>query len=493
MAVIRDDPDEVARIVNRFPDSLFEVDIFGQTPLHLATEKPEVLSLLGQVADDNTLNRLDRFGDRSAIDLAMMRSGDRCIYGGSNQRCRNCGCTDCVNILLEAGCGLRARNLGYAHNEISLSDILSPASELARRRYIFEMQRARQVSPQSAVSNSQNGRVTSSSDSDGSRGNYDEAEQCGWVYNEICDTGLANLFYRNGFRPSPNIFLHLVPRLRNARLQDKLDLAYICWLVEHGADLFSKFLAGTSTREDGSENYISIAHYAFFMVGASLRRRPFPPKLDDLTSFKKLSTTLTHHDLADGCKCYCSTEGCTPFLWMMKAWNLIRPKRVVSDMEEYYRICGGELTVLTYEAAIRFLTFQALGLTHTCCNAEALVRDYGWTPRVEEDQMTTINDEQAHLLELHETLVTELTEVAREYLETETFSDFWRSIWMGRIEEVLEKLDGCNLSDAEIRGAEEIGVRWCSPPPIEEVDGRNPYAGGSIEWYFFELDQICLD
>ncbi|KXH28636.1 hypothetical protein CSAL01_02464 [Colletotrichum salicis] len=64
------------------------------------------------------------------------------------------------------------------------------------------------------------------------------------------------------------------------------------------------------------------------------------------------------------------------------------------------------------------------------------------------------------------------------------------SYWIDRILYELEELDGDELTEAERRGAEELGVEWRGP--IEsESDYKNPYDKHDLEHYFYELDLIC--
>ncbi|RYP19451.1 hypothetical protein DL765_003352 [Monosporascus sp. GIB2] len=112
---------------------------------------------------------------------------------------------------------------------------------------------------------------------------------------------------------------------------------------------------------------------------------------------------------------------------------------------------------------------------------------------VERDDVDIINEEQAPLLELHEELVVEFGKKALMFIKNgpdgrPLFPDFWSSYWIVRIKEVLEKLDGQELTDAERRGAEEIGVQWCDP--VEKKEEENPYGRMTLEYYFYELDLI---
>ncbi|KAK8061164.1 hypothetical protein PG997_015385 [Apiospora hydei] len=513
--VIHNDINEVARILDRFPGSLLETDVYMQSPLHLAAAKPEILSLLAQVADIDTLEEVNITGT-SALEVAMIRSGDRCIHGTGNKRCRRCGCTECVEILLKAGCCVRMHALDEYDAGLNLQEVMEPASELARRLYVYEMQEVRRrylLHTDHSDSDSENSTIdgsSCSSSNDSTHGNNDEAEeQWGWVYQEICDIPKAELFYRYGFRPDPSIFFNLRLRLKRSRYGYDVSMTYICWLMEHGADLFSKPSTGPPPCDNDAESGLFGAHYAFFIAGGRIRNLTHTTddtELDELLAFNKPSTTVVCHNLIDSCICHCSTGGCSPFLWMMKAlvpqsWRWAEehyPVIIKDQMEFYYSTCGTELTVLTHGAAIRYATFQALGLAHTCCNPETLVDGISsphliGSPWVDPDDVAIVNVEQASLLKLHEALVAEFTEMAHEYLKADSFPKFWGKSWLGRIQGELYKLNGCNLRDAERRGAEDIGVRWCEPPITEETKARNPYSRWSPEWYFFELDLICPD
>ncbi len=127
-----------------------------------------------------------------------------------------------------------------------------------------------------------------------------------------------------------------------------------------------------------------------------------------LATFNKLDAAVERRNLTDGYQCHCSTSRCSPFIWMMKGMWTFQKHRAdicVNRMFSYYSNCGPELTILTYAAAIRYMTFEALGLMHTCCDTYSLARgEKGW---VEIDDVDMINEEQAPLLEMHEELVAE--------------------------------------------------------------------------------------
>lgn len=176
---------------------------------------------------------------------------------------------------------------------------------------------------------------------------------------------------------------------------------------------------------------------------------------------------------------------------MMKSNNFIVGN---NDVKWFYRICSPEVAKLTYEAAIRYITFRALNLVHTCCNASgpprSLEDNWDETKWMTKEDVHIVNDEQGPLLELHEKLVAEFIEAATPYLASNSeggtlLPQFLEEYWKVRLREELEKLNENQLTDAERQGAEEVGVRW-----YEEEIG-NPYGVNQLEYWFFELDLIC--
>ncbi|KAL2163821.1 hypothetical protein VTH06DRAFT_5880 [Thermothelomyces fergusii] len=108
-----------------------------------------------------------------------------------------------------------------------------------------------------------------------------------------------------------------------------------------------------------------------------------------------------------------------------------------------------------------------LEIPHTCCRMVKGVRKCTEDPDVDE-----IEDEHAHELELLETLLDEFQRNIMEivkYSRFEELSDFWKDTWPNRMHEILSNLNGDNLSEAERKGGEEIGVAWCREPVREEA------------------------
>ncbi|KAK1528295.1 hypothetical protein CPAR01_12853 [Colletotrichum paranaense] len=521
-AIINNDSDEVDRVLRRFPDSITELDIYERSPLHLAAAKPEILARLVKSADLSILNQRDRKG-ASALELAMAFSSRHCVNGVQRVRCKKCSCYLCAKILLDAGCDLVSMSVmpGTPHYLLHLNDVLEASSELARRHYIFQtskrrrLQRTGHVLTNRSLSTKQEvgeERTTSDiqrgiSQAPRQRRIYNEAEEAiesmsDWIFQQIWSVHLAQLFYRHGFMPKPSVFLQLL-QSRTPSLWDRLTPEIVCWLLEHGGDLFLRSPAGpvNKTADDG----VFAAHYVFYQLGRNhfLWLPSYLAAAPVSAIFERI--TVTCLNLTDGCCCPCSTKGCSSFTWLMKGFATHKngsatPEQACLDharrIADHFKSCGPELTLATYEEAIRFMTFEALDLFHSCCNTRSVVDEGAAWVDIDD---TEVIEEQGLLLELHEELVVEFTREARGYLGDGPnggilSTQFWRSYWTDRMTEELKKLNGGDLTATERRDAEEIGVIWDESTEGDEGDkckGGNPYDRGDVEHYWFELDLIC--
>ncbi|KAK0368494.1 hypothetical protein CLIM01_14151 [Colletotrichum limetticola] len=520
MAIVNSDLDEVNRVLSRFPDSIAELDVYGRSPLHLAAAKPDILKRLVKVVDSNILNQRDRTGSR-ALETAMALSSRHCVNGREHARCKRCSCYLCVKYLLDAGCDPvqmdGTRKLGTCPPDLDI--ILVTSSELARRHYVFHMRKARglrrpghALTSKSLFTKPRVGENRTTRDIQGSilqapRQICDETDGAigstsDWIFKQIRFVYQADLFYRHGFTPGPDVFLQL--RQPDAfRLRAFLNPGIVSWLLEHGGNLFLRSSAGPVNKTAGYG--VFAAHYVFYLLGNNAQNwlRSCRDTGQFSVTFETLRTTVTCRSLTDGCLCPCSTRGCSPFLWMMKGFLahsimwVVPPEEKFSILAErmvaYYSLSGHNLTLLTYVEAIRFMTFAALDLVHSCCSARSLVEEGADWVDIDDAEIV---ENQGFLLDLHEDLVAEFIQEAGGYLGEEpkngrSFPQFWRSYWTDRIAEELEKLDGEELNIAERREAEEIGVVWHGPTESDDCEDGNPYDCEFFEHYFFELDRIC--
>ena len=154
----------------------------------------------------------------------------------------------------------------------------------------------------------------------------------------------------------------------------------------------------------------------------------------------------------------------------------------------YLHHFGLQMSLKNHIDAIRWGTFQALGIQHTCCSGGLR---YGRVPVYDTDDIREIEEEQAALLDILEDLVEDFQDRVTRILEQDDtdvigyIKQFWTGYWRDRIEEVLSELDGNDLSDEEKRGAEGIGVKWNAQSMSPEEDKTN------IQYWFRYIEEIA--
>lgn len=511
MAVIQDDANGVEHILKRTPGSIAEIDVFGQTPFHLAAAKAWILEILLDYGDCNILDRRDLSGF-TALETAMVHSIEYCRNAQNISDCdsNEYECCMCLDLLFGAQCSVRMHKLTETDHAPELHVFLMDACGHAQYKYVQYMER-RQVSAMRSPSSSPYASTKSSdcesnkevtqverkvTSSPGQRklsSMHDVADDMSWVFLEINDHSLGELFYNHGFKPHPFCLNHL----RNGKH------IYLVWLVSHAVDPFFRSSKGPAPIKDNPNIGLFGVHFAFYFM--SMRQLPLPynDQLGQVTrdDFVALTRTVCRQNLTDGCVCHCTIDGCSPFTWMMKGNFLsFAPQSAILHIHDwdidtlvsYYMLCSLELTSLTYRAAIRYATFVALGLVHTCCKPGELIRhEAEW---VEGDDVNTTNEEQVALLEVLEVLVNEFEEKASEFMKPDSsgnssFPQFWILCWKIRMTEELQTLGGKELTDEERRGAEDIGVRWQIPEEVTEKE--NPYNQDDPQYWFYELDKTC--
>ncbi|KAF5677091.1 ankyrin repeat-containing protein [Fusarium circinatum] len=85
LAILSNNLEEVKRLVTNHPITLSERNLFGHTPLHLATDKPSILRVLVEAADKALLNQTDG-SNYSTLELAVSLSALNC-KGQKTQMC----------------------------------------------------------------------------------------------------------------------------------------------------------------------------------------------------------------------------------------------------------------------------------------------------------------------------------------------------------------------------------------------------------------------
>ena len=149
---------------------------------------------------------------------------------------------------------------------------------------------------------------------------------------------------------------------------------------------------------------------------------------------------IFNNEPRDACKCACSSAGC-------RAINIIVKLNhsTSRDLEDYFRSAirpvltakaNNFISETTFSEIIRSLTFNALGLTHTCCRkSENWIEELQLVPFEDEDDISEIHDEEREDLQLLEELLIEF-ELERRY-KPSSFHNFMAGYWLTRMREVL--------------------------------------------------------
>jgi hypothetical protein len=308
------------------------------------------------------------------------------------------------------------------------------------------------------------------------------------VYNQVDDPFIADIFFRNGFHDTISWF---ETEEGNSSLL-YCPFAYIEWLDRHGVDALFRPMC----RLENNRGIFS-AHYTFYAIGRSLDRKVLRcPSGASPDWVQRFQVALHRPELADNCRCKCSTESCTPLIWMLKRMELglhrVYWDYVADRFGDFLELFGAHLGLQHHLASLRWLTFEALGIPHTCCK----VRRPGYHP-YPGDEVEELDEEYADELALLEEL---LEEFGREVADI--FNDagkglphlmvFWRKTWASRIREECWRLNGDALSEEERRKAEDIGVVWNRPQPAVEKGSKesNPYPESELLHWFYEVEKI---
>ncbi|KAH6632437.1 hypothetical protein F5144DRAFT_489559 [Chaetomium tenue] len=494
LAILANNDEEVERLLDNYPATVNERNLSGQSPLHLAADKPSYLRLLVRTAGRALLEATDNAGV-SALIFALNLSGWVCREKTSRRMCRQCECAECFMILIKEGncavpvhyslqsflkgasqqCRLQyARALKLRRDELKqLSLEILPADEAAKlglhREGVLDY-----FAPSAVLSLERRGvRIP---------GALDIERDLRSLYQLLDHPSDANLFFRVGFRDT-NIWGDSV--FRNKLSHTGIDDDYLRWLGEHGSEALFDMngdISGTSA------TFVGIAEVLYHFSFDNIEER-------EAVWLRGLNRAALRAEMADDCHCKCSPGGCTPLTFILHVADLnntstppFERMRVESTIDNWVRYMMDFPTHLEEKhhlAALRYFTFKCLNIPHTCCRRQ--VTEGAWlgeeeqeTDEVEDEHdVDEVEEEYAHCLLLLEELLVEfepeLTTAlqASDPVEDWDLEDtgpvgFWRVTWVNHMKQVVGELCGNELSDDERRAAEEVGVVWDRPTPPEE-------------------------
>ncbi|KAK7934584.1 hypothetical protein PG985_000079 [Apiospora marii] len=411
LAVLAQDESRVETILDTLPSSMDENNILGLTPLHLALDKPACLQFTKQL----------KFR-REALKQKALK------HFSHSQR------------------------LQWALNTpVVLDSNAQVAAELLYNKGHISSFEAYGVSSGSL--------------------------SCTSVYHHLLGCSDAAIFYEMGFRDLSAPDNHGITPLFAAAYTDRAPdtiARYWIWLIEHGADVSSPL----TINQPSSHAYCTHSSPA----GGTTHAHYIAAYLDRwrLEIYPDYASLLGRHILdagvVDNCSCGCSLHGCTPATILFRIllrWSDEENRLIGFDFPCFQRLLkwAGEMEDTKWvESATRALTFNALGLTHTCCqHCYDCKYDPRWIqvliPRFRIEEVDDIRDVESEDLGLLESLLDDfqarLDEISAEGpLRTESYWDFIQGYWLNRMRGEWETKRQNRAWDEEKHETMLIGVNW---------------------------------
>ncbi|KAI1075181.1 hypothetical protein F5B20DRAFT_561008 [Whalleya microplaca] len=270
---------------------------------------------------------------------------------------------------------------------------------------------------------------------------------------------------------------------------DNMHRSQKLWWINHGVDIWRIFPMKSSQRTTFNPN-LSMAHFVLRDLSdlPNVKKEVLSPGNKLLSS--RLFLKIAPLEILDSCLCKCTSVGCHPvtvlILQLYRAYSRSGVTRssiadIASSISGFFQDLEIDPSIsrVAYVASIQLLTFEALGLRHTCCR--------GWIlPGMSSEEIEEIWDEEKETLNLLGDLMDEFDgRIRRSRIR---FNDFLTSYWAPLMEHVLADLKKVKLGSEEIKKAEALGVTWWRPfdeglkPEIEDK--------GKIEYWVRRLNEI---
>ncbi|KAH6654578.1 hypothetical protein BKA67DRAFT_691580 [Truncatella angustata] len=490
--------------------AIFETNALGQTPLHLAVKDLRMLKSVLRVSEAN----LVRLRDNSrchVIDYAMLHSSARCRNKSRWSVCSGCDCSDALNMLLSIdGCleswldGMESQHFGQTNlviffirashcvRERLLGEIRSRRLQL--KRIALEVLNEREIQSYELSKETVLDRYTVDVIACLKNYGYEVTEFLGFglyhqihpempsvaasLYGRIASSFsghkpahiVANLIYELGFRDVDIADSSGYTPLMRSLHRPFQDIHLTLWLLDHGADPTTNFstLDATARWNLGRRPYswsrnslLTAAHLILCCDDVWNGPLGHYSQSQDKEAFAALIMRVSSLDVLDCCGCCCTESGCSPAsLLFLGLWRCFgsknrtdSPQAIVSCVVDYFTKYSVDLTGHNSVclSAFRMLTFEALGMTHTCCQG-------GAECKLSDNEITEVWDSESRLTVLLKTLQVEF---AKSYPELGlSFVDFLTSQWAPRLERAVLELKNQKMSEDELATTLVLGVRW---------------------------------
>ncbi len=474
LAAISGNEHTVSDLLDRYPTTCREVNIFGQTPIQLAVLHPSCLRLIVKKSERSILDKRDKMEDR-ALDYAA-----------------RVGCEESVAILIEHQCSIDLSCLQYPLASC-MGVIISGLRKRRDRLKTFAVKHLSEV--EITRLNLGNYNTLDRNTKEVQQILYDrgimspdgidglETSDYGFstytsVYHTRADIKLFGVLWEHKFRDIDSLDLRGKPPLLiepwDSDFEVEACYTRYRWLTEHGADLWTPFSIKTTTGK--IKDPVTPAHFLFATIGAwwDADFEYEPPNIEVV---RFLTKELLAVYVSDDCSCHCTSAGCTPLALFLRcltrdsygagrlSWprRLENPQALASPLVRFIQEAQPNFTMEQHLAVVKYMTHAALGIAHTCCRFT--ITHHYESRHLPPEEVEEINSEQTYLLELLDDLVVEFEQISRDDrnglpLGLGDPEEFWICRWVDRMNAVLEELDGDNVEEKERADANAIGVVW---------------------------------
>ncbi|KAE8450795.1 hypothetical protein EG329_005708 [Mollisiaceae sp. DMI_Dod_QoI] len=312
---------------------------------------------------------------------------------------------------------------------------------------------------------------------------------CYWgsVYHHIDCGATADMLLALGFKDFDSMDTYGRTPLSQAN-----SPGYALWLIDHGATVTSP-LGNVGSK---------LNQIAIHGVACRLGRYLFYHGKKDQTwrklaggSRKRLLDLTCSMDVPDNCRCACSSQGCTPFTALLKpglraGYYDSRTKMVeLQEIVKYLPVDVFGLPEIPL-ATLRLLTFEALGIRHTCCQGPRKLRAdlLRSNDCYDEEELQELREEDSFLVKSLEELMEEFE--MKYNASGENLPLFVERYWKHRMEEVIAEMDEYELSDEEKRKLEELGVDLLEEIEEESEEEEDEMEEWDLNYYIRRMDQI---
>ncbi|RKK11649.1 hypothetical protein BFJ66_g8878 [Fusarium oxysporum f. sp. cepae] len=408
LAVIRNNLQEVERLLSLHAHMLKEVSFYGETPLHIAIYRLDILKTLVKKANPEILIQRSNYG-ATVLSLAIQVSHEICDRGNAlDESC--CPCTLPLRIILAAGCPIIPhrdflqdghRDIpGWSFSEASLHCKTLLANELrSRRRQLRDLVRNKlsitefskftpleEVPDIDAIAMDRLlrqkgilglGPLSTFVDEDlPQHPCRDVVYYSKSIFFDLRKPEDADIFVDSGFKmvcadQDHDSSLDRALFNRPDPLIGSISLNYAIWLFDHQAPLWKWSYRFTSPMP------------SIFVLADILSMQDYECPCQDNTK-DRVEIYLSESVLVDDCSCLCSPDGCTPFTsrmrWLAHPYEQaqdLNPRDYATRFGSYVEIYGKRLNLSHHVIMVRQATFAALDLKHTCLERPG----YRWPSR----------------------------------------------------------------------------------------------------------------